>query len=204
MTIMLRLALVFLVCGAGAACTRPGPPVSDTTKPRITLTALNRAGNPSFDTREGPTAPIDSCAEFRAFPASLTLAVADSGGVRSAIVRVFGGRIVRSSVSVAPRNPESRWELTQEIRAGTHVADTLTITLATPAPGRVYTGLVMTLAVTPSNGTPLSVNGSAIDVRGNSQNLYTVDFRHSSDGVICRRDLAGRDPSPTPSLARAN
>jgi hypothetical protein len=168
-----------------AACVRPGPPPDDTTPPQVTLQAMNRAGNPVFQSDETPS-PIDACVKFSTFPAAFTLSVGDPGGVRGAVFSLAaGGRIVPESVSVAPPAPESSWTLR---RRSDGFAEDLIITLDPPAPGEVRTGLLVTLQVAEQGPIPYAILASGSDASGNRTDLFQVDVRDGQSPVLCRGD----------------
>lgn len=163
-------------------CVRPGPPVADSTPPKIVLTALGAVGNPTFASDEATTQPTDSCAKFRSFPGRFILSVGDSGGVALARVRVLFGRILRESVIVGPDAPESSWEITRP----DGISDLLTIRLRPPGSGTVRTGLLALLDVAPNDSPPVLLQTSARDYSANVVQLYPVDARASGDAVVCR------------------
>jgi len=179
---MIRIVVLVFAGVALAACKQAGPPNADTTSPGITLTAFNRMGNPLF-TNTG-TAPADACAKFNQFPARFLLAVGDEGGVRSAAVRLFGGRFVAGSVNVGPGAPESTWTIAPDGPS----AELLSIRLGPPAPETVRTGLLALFEIEPETAPPIAIRARAADYLGNLTSLYQVDARASGDAVVCRGD----------------
>lgn len=175
---------VLLLAGTALAvggCVRAGPPVRDTTLPRLVLTALGGVGMPTFASDERGQ-PSDACAKFNSFPARFLLSVGDDGGVAMATVKAGFGRIVRESVNVGPASPESSWEIARD---GPN--DHLTIRLRPPAAGTVRTGLLVMFDVTPDTTPVVAVLADALDYAGNRGGIFQVDARLTSEtAVICR------------------
>jgi hypothetical protein len=174
-----QTAIAFALLGLLAGCVEPRPSGVDMTPPRITLTLLDGTGTPRFDTDEENQNPADACGTARAFPATVSVAVGDPGGVRQVLIRLFPAALVRDSISVGPAAPATSHEVTRD-----GAADRLVITSEPPGPDLVRTGLVAIFDV--SDLTAITV--AALDASGNSNNLYQVDIRPPDDAVICRND----------------
>ncbi len=107
----------------------------------------------------------------RAFPASISVAATDEGGVESLVVSVFPGYI--SDISVAPDSAD----FGTERHRGT---DSLIVTTRPPA-GLVQPNVVVTLKVSEFSG----VVASAADTSGNRGHLHQVDLRPPQTPVSC-------------------
>lgn len=169
------------LCLLATACTRPAPTEPDSTPPGITLTLLSGSGTPHFSTDEADTNPLDACGTTRRFPATVSVAVGDAGGVEFVNIRMFPATLVSGSVTVGPASPETSVDVS---RVG--AADIVAITVRSPGSGLVRTGMLATFDISESG----SILVSAFDVAGNSISLYQVDIRSSNDAVICRNDPA--------------
>ncbi len=168
------IASVVVAAGLAAACAPViAPRGADRDPPRITLTALNAVGTPSFSTTDAVAAGMGACAEVRSFPANVSLAAADESGVRTLTLTVFPGRI--SEVSAAPASID-----VSVTRDEARATDVLTVTPHPPA-GRVQPNLLVTLTVSEFS----ALVASAYDARGNRADLYQVDLRPAESGVIC-------------------
>jgi len=171
---MFRYAiLVVLIVGLTACDPRPAPSGDDGTPPRITLTALESAGTQLFSTDEGPTAPVDACAEVRSFPTTITVtAVDDGGGIARVNISVFPGNIQEASAAPA----------SAEVTTGRNRSTSFMTIEPRPPAGTVQPNVVATLDVTEFSG----IVASASDTTGNYNELYQVDVRPVGDPVICR------------------
>lgn len=166
---LLRLMPVLAIMVFAVACApRPAPDNHDTEPPQITLTALNSAGAPTFSSDE-PNA--GACAVVRGFPASISVAATDAGGVDSLVVSVFPGRI--SDITVAPDSADFRMERERS-------TDILTVTTRPPE-GLVQPNVVVTLKVSKFTG----MVARAEDASGNRAHLPQVDLRPSQSAVSC-------------------
>ncbi len=166
---LIRLIAVSAIIMLTVACApRPMLDGDDTEPPRITLTALNSAGAPTFSSDERDPG---ACAVVRAFPASISVAATDEGGVDSLVVSVFPGRI--SDISVAPDSADFRTERDRS-------TDSLIVTTRPPA-GLVQPNVVVTLKVSEFSG----VVASAEDTNGNRGHLHQVDLRPPQTPVAC-------------------
>jgi hypothetical protein len=181
-TIMTKAWFALTAVLALAACTA-SEVASDATPPELTLSALNRAGNPTFSSREGADTPADACAHFAIAPAHFALSVSDAGGVGRVTVRAAFGRIDPASVIVAPGAPESSLSV-----ASTSSGNEIDVGLSPPGPGLVRTGVLLTFDVVAPSGPPVGVIASAADTHGNLGGLYQVDVRQPGDSVRCRGD----------------
>jgi hypothetical protein len=161
-------------------CSSTTAPVPDSTPPKIVLTALGAAGNPTFSSDE-TVQPKNACVKFRAFPARFVLSVGDSGGVGLASIRVANGRIVPESIIVGPDAPESSWE----IKRLEGFSELLMIRLARPGAGAVRTGILGMFNIA-SDSQRTSILASAYDTSGNVAKLYEVAVRAGGDAGECR------------------
>lgn len=153
---------------AVACAPRPALDGGDSEPPRITLTALNSAGTPTFSSDGSDPG---ACAVVRAFPASISVSATDEGGVDSLVVSVFPGHI--SDVSVAPDSADFRTERNRS-------TDSLIITTRPPA-GLVQPNVLVTLKVSELS----AVVASADDTSGNRSHLHQVDLRPPQSPVLC-------------------
>jgi hypothetical protein len=176
----IRAVLLALAAMWAQSCSSTVAPVPDTTPPKIVLTALGAAGNPTFASDE-TIQRKDACAKFRAFPARFVLSVGDAGGVGLASVRVANGRIVPESIIVGPDAPESSWE----IKRLEGFSELLMIRLARPGAGAVRTGLLGMFNIM-SDSQRTSILASAYDTSGNVAKLYEVAVRTDGDTAECR------------------
>jgi hypothetical protein len=170
-----------VLCLLASACVRPAPTEPDSTPPGITLTLLSGSGTPHFSTDETDTNPFDACGTTRAFPATVSVAVGDAGGVEFVNIRMFPATLVPGSVTVGPASPETSVDVS---RVG--AADIVAITVRSPGSDLVRTGMLATFDVSESG----AILVSAFDIAGNSIGLYQVDIRSPNDGVVCRNDPA--------------
>jgi hypothetical protein len=168
-----------VLCFLAGACVEPAPTEPDSTPSEITLSLLSGPGTPRFSTDEENTNPDDACATARNFPATLSVAVGDAGGVDAVNIRIFPPALIASSVEVGPASPESSHEVRRV--GGTEI---LLITVRPPGTDLVRTGVLTTFEI----AIPATINVDAFDVTGNEAHLYQVDVRDSSDAVICRND----------------
>jgi hypothetical protein len=175
-----RAMLLALAVMAADGCSRTVPTVVDATPPKIVLTALGAAGNPTFASDEAIQRK-DACAKFRAFPARFVLSVGDSGGVGLASIRVANGRIVPESIIIGPDAPESSWE----IKRLEGFSELLMIRLARPGAGAARTGLLGMFNIM-SDSQRTSMLASAYDTSGNVAKLYEVAVRAGDDAAECR------------------
>lgn len=153
---------------AVACAPRPALDGGDAEPPRVTLTVLNSVGAPTFSSNDRDPG---ACAVVRAFPASISVAATDEGGVDSLVVSVFPGRI--SDISVAPDSADFRTERNRS-------TDSLIVTTRPPA-GLVQPNVVVTLKVSEFSG----VVASAEDTSGNRSSLHQVDLRPPQTPVSC-------------------
>lgn len=166
---LVRLLLLSAIAMLAVACApRHAPGGGDGQPPRITLTALNSAGAPTFSSEERDPG---ACAVVRGFPASISVAATDDGGVDSMVVSVFPGRI--SDITVAPDSALSRTERDRS-------TDSLIVATRPPA-GLVQPNVVVTLKVSEFSG----VVASATDESGNRGDLHQVDLRPPQTSVSC-------------------
>ena len=125
---MLRHSLIALAAVALAAgCVESRPSGPDRDPPRITLTLLDGSGTPSFSTDEGSAPPVDACGTARRFPATVSVAVNDPGGINFVDIRVFPSELIPASVTVGPDAPATSYEITRD-----GPTDVLRITGASP------------------------------------------------------------------------
>lgn len=166
---LVRLLSLSAIAILAVACApRHAPEGGDVEPPRITLTALNSAGAPTFSSDDRDPG---ACAVVRGFPASISVSATDDGGVDSMSVSVFPGRI--SDVTVAPGSASSRTERERS-------TDSLIVTTRPPA-GLVQPNLVVTLKVSEFS----AVVASATDESGNRGDLQQVDLRPPQTPVYC-------------------
>lgn len=165
---------IFLIAG----CTTTAP-TSDTMDPEVTVIVSEGRGGNIFRSRDGELPPTESCINVPDPPRQLILIAGDSGGVRSASIRVFPGTIDPDSVEVTPAAPEATFTIRTD-RGG----DTLVINLTRPAPGMVRTGATAIIQV---DGTlPMAITADAVDYAGNVAALPAVELRSPRDAVVCR------------------
>ena len=171
---MLAVAAIFLI--AGCATTAPS---SDTTNPEVTVIVSEGRGGNIFRSRDGELPPTQSCINVPEPPRQLILIAGDSGGVRSASIKVFPGTIDPDSVEVTPAAPEGTFAIRTE-----RGADTLVITLTRTAPDVVRTGATAIIEV--EGDLPMAITGHAEDWAGNVAVLPQFDLRSPDDAVVCR------------------
>jgi hypothetical protein len=168
-----------VLCLLASACVRPAPTELDSTPPNITLSLLSGTGTPHFSSDEEDTNPTDACGMTRSFPATVSVAVGDAGGIHVVSVRILFAELVESSVTVGPATPGASYEIR---RVG--ASDVLIITVRPPGTDLVRTGVVTTFDVE----APGAILVEAFDVTGNAAYLYQVDVRGPTDGVVCRNE----------------
>ncbi len=167
-TLLAGTATIALACAPVVA-----PRGTDRVPPRITLTVLNAPGNPSFDTTDSPGSGMGACALARSFPAKLSFAASDDGGLATLTLTAFPGRI--ANVAVTPASAEAR--VAHDAATAT---DVLTVTFHPPA-GHVQPNALVTLTVDGIS----ALAAAALDAHGNRADLYQVDLRAREDGLRC-------------------
>lgn len=150
------------------------PTAADHVPPRITLTALNGVGTPTFSTSDTSADTMGACTDIQSFPARISVSAADESGVQSVTVTSFPGRI--ADATAAPATADVR-----VTRDAAHALDILTVTPRPPG-GHVQPNILATLTISELSGVVVD----ATDTRGNHAELYQVDLRSANSGVICR------------------